>query len=159
MSKYNTNLLTDKNYFIKDSNISEFVIYDYIYKLTEDCRDIIHMPKVFNFDNITQKISMEKITHMNISDFYGENWNEVPKWIQLEIKKIIKTLFFKGIIYPDITGYNFIEEDEKIWIIDFEHSFIYNLSYDRMSPTQKIHYDFLQKFISDENCGWNPYFK
>jgi hypothetical protein len=159
MTSYNITSLTDENYFIKDSEILEFVIHDYIYKLTESCRDIINMPRVFNFDEKTKKIIMEKIPYMNISDFYGENWSDIPKWIQCEIKKIIKTLFFKGIIYPDITGYNFIEFDKKIWIIDFEHVFIYNISYDNMNPNQKIHYDFVQKFISDENCGWNPWFK
>lgn len=151
--------MSSENSFIKKIDISEFVIHDYIYNVTENCRDIIHLPKVYNFDNTTQEIHMEKIPHMNISDYYGENWNDIPKWIQKEIKIIIKTLFFKGIIYPDITGYNFIEYDEKIWIIDFEHSFMYNVSYDRMTENQKLHYDFVKEFITDENCGWNPYFR
>ena len=149
----------ENNYFIKKSNNTEFFKHDYIYNSTIDCRDIINMPKVDNYDEFAQKIYMEKIPHMNISDYYGENWNDVPKWIRQQIKLIIKTLFFKGFIYPDITGYNFIEFDEKIWIIDFEHSFVYNKSYDKMTLEQQEHYNFVKEFITDENCGWNPYFK
>jgi tRNA A-37 threonylcarbamoyl transferase component Bud32 len=54
-----------------------------------------------------------------------------------------------NIEYPDITGYNFIEHDNKIWIIDFEHSSFIN-------KTMKD--PFVNKFIGGSN-KWNPEFK
>jgi hypothetical protein len=46
--------------------------------------------------------------------------------------------------YPDITGYNFIEHNNKLWIIDFEHAHIRDT--------------FVDKFIHGRNT-WNPRFK
>ena len=66
-----------------------------------------------------------------------------------EIRTIIKALADNHIEYPDITGYNFIEYDKKIWIIDFEHSSIFK-------KTMKD--PFVNKFIFGSN-KWNPDFK
>ena len=57
-----------------------------------------------------------------------------------------------NIIYPDITGYNFIEHDNKIWIIDFEHSFF------RTKDKENVNEKFVKKFIQNP-LEWNPYFK
>jgi len=51
-------------------------------------------------------------------------------------------------LYIDITGYNFIENDNKLWIIDFGHA-TYN--YPRKMD------EFVEKFLAGHN-GWNPEF-
>ena len=70
------------------------------------------------------------------------------KYLFDEIRKIIKILYTNNIMYPDITGYNFIEYDDKIWIIDFEHS----------KKQSKITDRFINKFINGLN-KWNPKFR
>jgi len=79
---------------------------------------------------------------------YGEeDWDTSPE-LFAKIRKIIKTLCDNNIEYPDITGYNFIEYDDKVWIIDFEHSKI----------SKKITNSFIKKFIKGLD-GWNPDFR
>ncbi len=109
--------------------------------------NIVNCPKIIDY-NIEKKIlKMEKINNMSISDFYGEKAENISDEIFHKIRTIIMVLYNNGIVYPDITGYNFIELDDDIWIIDFEHA----------------HYieegtnDFVEKFIYGEN-NWNPDF-
>jgi tRNA A-37 threonylcarbamoyl transferase component Bud32 len=56
------------------------------------------------------------------------------KGIVKEVRQIIGKLQANNIIYPDITGYNFINFNDKIWIID------------------------VNEFVKGLN-SWNPYFK
>jgi tRNA A-37 threonylcarbamoyl transferase component Bud32 len=92
---------------------------------------------------------MEKIDNMNLSDMYGEEDHMIDEYYFDEIRTIIKTLAENNIEYPDITGYNFIEYDKKIWIIDFEHASIFK---------KNIKSSFVNKFIKGSN-RWNPDFK
>jgi hypothetical protein len=85
---------------------------------------------------------------MNISDFYGENASDISEDLFDKIREIIKKLANHYIEYPDITGYNFIEYNNKLWIIDFEHSKIIKNDLD----------SFVQKFINGSN-EWNPNFR
>ena len=87
---------------------------------------------------------MYKINAMNLSDMFGENASDIDEYYFDEIRTIIKTLSDNHIEYPDITGYNFIEYSNKIWIIDFEHAHIRDT--------------FVDKFIQGRN-KWNPRFK
>ena len=93
---------------------------------------------------------MEEILEMNISDMYGEEAKDVPSYIFDKIRKIIIELNENNIDYPDITGYNFIEYKEKIYIIDFGDAKIIK-SKDLASP-------FVKDFINGLN-KWNPEFK
>ena len=97
---------------------------------------------------------MIKVNNMNVSDIYGEKLSDVDKEIFDKIRNIIITLVDNNIEYPDITVYNFIEDNknnnlynDKIWIIDFEHSKI----------VKKIENKFVNKFINGLN-KWNPDF-
>ena len=82
------------------------------------------------------------------SDFYGENKENVPELIFKKIRNTLTILYNVGIIYPDITGYNFIHSNNKIWIIDFEHAYFIN-----KEPNK-----FVEKFL--EGCNeWNEEFK
>ena len=110
---------------------------------------IVNTPKIISYDKKTKIMVMEKIDNMNLSDMHGENDTNIDEYYFDAIRTIIKKLAEYNIEYPDITGYNFIEYDSKIWIIDFEHSNIFKTS-------MKDH--FVTKFIGGLN-KWNPEFK
>jgi len=96
-------------------------------------------------------IVMENLDEMCISDKYGDDPKNVPKIIWDQIRTIIKILYHQeGIEYIDITGYNFIEKNGKVYIIDFGDA-IYS------KPMIEINW-FLDKFLNGYN-GWNPDFK
>ena len=116
----------------------EYIMHKYVYDL-----HVVNIPKIISYNEKEQIMIMEKINNMNISDFYGEKSHNVPKHIFNEIRNIIKILYDNNIQYPDITGYNFIDCDNKIWIIDFEHATF-------ISP-------FVVDFINGTNT-WNPEF-
>ncbi len=134
-------------YFIKNNvNEHEFKMHNYIYSL-----GVFNVPKIINYDKKNKTLTMEKINGMNISDMFGENSENVPDAIFSNVNTIIRNLKILNIEYPDITGYNFIidnNDNDKIWIIDFEHS--------------KINNEINNQFILDICNGekkWNPDFK
>jgi tRNA A-37 threonylcarbamoyl transferase component Bud32 len=133
----NTNILF---YIKKDVN-------EYEYKITKMLSKLYSfIPDVISYDETKCEMTIQKIDNLCISDMYGENFMDVPESIRENIKEIISTLYNDGICYPDITGYNFIEDNNgKIWIIDFEHCFW-------------RHIKFVKAFISSNVQTWNPYF-
>ena len=116
-------LLIMKDYYIKENvEQNEFDMHKYVYDLK-----LFHVPKIISYNKENKIMTMEKVDGMNVSDMYGENAQDVPDEIFEIIVNIIKTLKKHNIEYPDITGYNFIEDKNKygkIWIIDFEHAII-----------------------------------
>lgn len=131
------------NYFIKENvSLKEYKTHNYVYNL-----GIVNMPKIIHYDKKTKQMTMEKINAMNISDFYGEEAKNISEELFHRIRTIIKTLYDNNILYIDITGYNFIEYDDKIWIIDFEHA-KYNT---------KKNNKFVEKFLAGAN-EWNSEF-
>ena len=96
-------------------------------------------------------ITMENIQEMCIADMYGEDPKDIPKLVWDQIRVILKILYFdEGIEYIDITGYNFIEKNGKVYIIDFGDA-IYTKKDKEMNW-------FLSYFLGGHN-GWNPDFK
>ena len=83
--------------------------------------EIVNLPKIIGYDLHNKTLTMERIPSDCISNIYGENDEDVDGEIYNKIRKIIKRLYENDIEYPDITGYNFIEYQNKLWIIDFEH--------------------------------------
>ena len=134
-----------ETYYIKE-NVSnhEYKMHKHIYDLK-----IVNTPKIISYYKKTNIMVMEKINNMNLSDMYGEDANMLDEYYFDEIRTIIKTLANNKIEYPDITGYNFIEYDGKIWVIDFEHSTFYD---------KFMNDKFVDKFIGGLN-KWNPNFK
>ena len=122
----------------------EYNMHKHIYDL-----HIVNTPKIISYDKETETMVMEKVDNMNLSDMYGEEDTDIDEYYFDEIRTIIKTLADNNIEYPDITGYNFIEFDNKIWIIDFEHSKFF---------TTVMKDPFVSKFIRGVN-KWNPEFK
>jgi tRNA A-37 threonylcarbamoyl transferase component Bud32 len=96
-------------------------------------------------------ITMEHIKEMCLADKYGEDPQNIPKIIWDQIRIILKILYNEeGIEYIDITGYNFIEKNGKVYIIDFGDA-IYSKKY------KEINW-FLNYFLGGHN-GWNPDFR
>jgi tRNA A-37 threonylcarbamoyl transferase component Bud32 len=128
--------------FIKRNvSFAEYNMQQMIYN-----KHIVNIPEPYTYDKEAKELTMENIPAMSVADYYGDNFNTVPQHIIKEIRDIIRKLSANGINYPDITGYNFIEWSDKIWIIDFEHA---HLKDDK--------YSFMQDFIDGYN-GWNPDF-
>jgi len=137
---------SDENYFIKRNvSVKEYEMYKQVSDL-----DIVNIPKIIAYDNERKVLVMEKINNISISDFYGDKIKNISDELFNKIREIIKTLWNNNIVYPDITGYNFIEFDNKIWIIDFEHSNFKHLLTDK----------FVERIVNDSNYKkWNPRFK
>jgi len=94
-------------------------------------------------------IFMENLDTECLADVYGEDPEEIPEWIWDQIRIMIRTLIEEeGIEYPDITPYNFIEKNDKIYMVDFGDAKYIN---DDISW-------FVQEFIDGEN-SWNPDYK
>jgi tRNA A-37 threonylcarbamoyl transferase component Bud32 len=132
-------------YFVKNNvSLREYKMYKYVCDL-----DIVNIPKFYSYDKNTKTLITQKIPNLNVADNYGEDAKDCPEEVYYKIRETIKTLYNNNIEYPDITGYNFIEYQNKIWIIDFEHANI-------MTTNNKKDYDpFVEKFIYGFN-GWNP---
>jgi len=131
-------------YYIKHGvSVKEYEMHKHVHSL-----GIVNVPKILAYDRDTQVMLMERVNHMNVADYYGEKDRDTSPDLFKRIRVIIKTLYDNNVVYPDITGYNFIEYNEKIWIIDFEHS--------NFKPL--LHDEFVVKFIQGTN-KWNPRFK
>lgn len=124
------------------SNVSphEYYMHKYVYEL-----GIVNIPKIIAYDHERRVLVIEKIKNMCISDWYGAESNRIAPELFDKIRDIIKKLADNNIEYSDITGYNFIEYNNQIWIIDFEHSKVI---------TSKLN-KFVINFINGLN-EWNP---
>jgi len=94
-------------------------------------------------------ITMEDLDAECLADVYGEDAKDIPEWIWNEIRGMVTTLFYQeGIEYVDITPYNFIEKNNRIYMIDFGDA-----RYSEGGPNW-----FLSEFLDGEN-SWNPDYK
>lgn len=126
---------------------NEYCIYKHVYDL-----NIVNIPKPIYYDKTKKMLTTELIDSLNIADEYSDDPNKVPDYIYSETVNVIKLLSSNGIIYPDITGYNFIHHYNKIWIVDFEHTYFNN----------EIDNSFVSDFCNWTNKDdkkWNPDFK
>lgn len=139
----NNKTYNDLYYIKKDVSLKEYEMHKHVHSL-----GIVNTPKILAYDRDTKVMIMEKVNYMNVSDYYGEKETDISPELFKKIRQIIQTLYDNNIVYPDITGYNFIEFDKRIWIIDFEHSNFKPLLQD----------NFVVKFIDGLN-KWNPRFK
>ena len=97
------------------------------------------------------KISMEHMEAECLADIYGDDPYDIPLWIWDQIRSMVTTLYEQeGIEYVDITPYNFIEKDDRIYMIDFGDARYTNID----KPVDW----FLREFMEGENY-WNPDYK
>ena len=96
-------------------------------------------------------IRMEDVGEMCIADKYGENLRTMPRWIRDDIIEALWKLYSAyGIQYIDVTPYNFIEKDDRVWVIDFGHA----------SQGKPVLDPYLEKMFSEWRISkWNPRFK
>ena len=161
---------TEVYYYLKENvGAKEYRMYKYIHNL-----ELKFVPKLYSYDKNKKTLKTQRINGLTIADLYGEDFCKVPKRIITQIRAIIKYLYNIGIIYPDITGYNFIQDKQsRVWIIDFEHCFytnkynnqmITNVSYHlNEANANKItdkdeHLNFVYGFCFKGQKSWNPYF-
>lgn len=96
----------------------------------------------------TWTIEMEDLDSSNtLSNLYGD---DVPEWVWNEIRSIMQILLDEGVEYRDITAYNFIQKDDKIYVIDFGDARY-------VSRKREMNW-FLKEFMTGHN-GWNPDFR
>ena len=136
--------------YVKQSvSFKEFMMHEYIYNLSLASDGLLHVPKINDYDIETQVMTMENIPNMCVSDFYGEKSADISSDLFARVRDVVKYLHKNHIIYPDITGYNFIECEDKLWIIDFEHS-------DFKTNNKNT---FVERFVNDDKYNkWNPDF-
>jgi tRNA A-37 threonylcarbamoyl transferase component Bud32 len=97
-------------------------------------------------------IRMDKIEGDTLYTLYGDDPKDIPDWIWRKIRLMIQILSDEeGIEYIDITPYNFMESNEKIYIIDFGDA---KYTSETDEPTNW----FLQEFLEGSN-SWNPDFE
>ena len=141
------NYLANPNtYYVKQNvNHREWFMHKYVHKL-----NIVNVPEIVEYNDESKVMVMYKIGNHNLSDHYGDKATDVPKELFDQVIKIVRNLVLHGIEYPDLTGYNFIEDCEgKVGIIDFEHS-----SMMTSSQVNNIH---IQNICN--GCKvWNPEF-
>ena len=100
-------------------------------------------------DGKVVRVHMEDVEEEPLVVEYGEDPSDVPDWIWNEIRRMIQTLYDEeGIEYVDITPYNFIEKNGRIYMIDFGDA-----KYTNGEPDW-----FLAEFLEGEN-SWNPDYK
>lgn len=101
-------------------------------------------------DGSTCKLIMEDVEAECLANTYGDDPEEIPEWIWNQIRTMVTTLYeHEGIEYTDITPYNFIEKDNRIYMIDFGDA--------RYTSNESTDW-FLTEFINGEN-NWNPDYK
>jgi RIO-like serine/threonine protein kinase len=110
------------------------------------------VPKIINTEFTDEKciITMENIEGVNLADKYGDKSEDIPENIWVQIRNALTILLEEeGIEYVDITPYNFIEKDGKIYVIDFGDAFYTDLI--DINP-------FLNDFIYNGLNEWNEEF-
>jgi RIO-like serine/threonine protein kinase len=121
----------------------------YVYGL-----NIVNVPEIieYNEEDEEDKIMvMRKAGKHNLSYIYGEDATDIPDELFDQVVKIVRNLVLHNIEYPDLTGYNFIEDsDGKVWIIDFEHS--------SLMTTNQVDNIHIQNICNGDK-KWNPDFK
>ena len=110
-------------------------------------------PEIYDVDFADDEciISMEDLEEQCLADKYGDLPEHIPSKYWEQIRTILAILFEReGIEYIDITPYNFIEKNDKIYIIDFGDAYYTHKS-------KKVNW-FLKEVLDGYN-GWNPDFK
>ena len=118
-------------------------MYCFVYKL-----GIVNIPDFISY-NDNGDMTTVAIDSVNVADMYTDDAKKVDSDVFEAIRSIVKTLYSNGIVYPDITGYNFIEHKGKVWIIDFEHAHLIG---------DKEEDPFVEYFIKNTKKEWNPTF-
>ena len=82
-----------------------------------------NVPRVVRYEKALKRMRMELVRGDTLADMFGDVADDIPEEIWTEVRRLVMVLYEAGIVYSDVTGYNFMIEPEsgKIWMIDFEH--------------------------------------
>jgi len=141
------NYLANPNTYYVKHNVGhrEYFMQKYVYNL-----NIVNVPEIVEYNDESKIMVMKKAGKHNLSYIYGDKASDIPDELFNQVVKIVRNLVLHNIEYPDLTGYNFIEDSNgKIWIIDFEHSCMMN-----SKQITNIH---IQN-ICNGYKNWNPEF-
>lgn len=105
-------------------------------------------PRIISTD-YKNYIKMEKISEMCIADKYGDDIKKIPSETIKKIYAILHTLYHEcDIQYVDVTPYNFIESDNRVWVVDFGDAVLVKKNW------------YLQEVLENESIlEWNPDYK
>ena len=148
MSFIKTIIYDDKNTTCKDAELE--------IELQNISASYGFSPKILDaaFHDHKCVIEMEDFGKNTIFDIYGNDPENVPDHVWDQIRHILNTLFEEeGIEYIDISSYNFMEKDGKVYVIDFGHAYY---SEDKLEEDGYID-EFLDDFLGGDN-EWNPDF-
>lgn len=127
----------------------EINIQNYIYNKYKFC------PKIISYHHYHDhtRIIMEKINGNTLASEYSEANEDIPEHIWDSIRNIIRTLLYEeGIEYIDVTAYNFMLQNNELFIIDFGHAYW-------GSPDGVIINWYLEDFILNSKNFFNPDFR
>tara|TARA_Y100000748_G_scaffold300571_2_gene299243 strand:+ start:2276 stop:2716 length:441 start_codon:yes stop_codon:yes gene_type:complete len=139
----------------KNVAYQEYFIHNWVYNLIEflnkkkETQVYIKVPKIVSYDEKSKTLTMQQINGDNLSNIYGDNFNQIPKEYILKIRNFVQILDAYLIDYTDITGYNFMLANKKLYMIDFGHA----KCRDRFTKTD----NFVSEFINGLE-SWNPEF-
>ena len=106
-------------------------------------------PRVVDTD-FSSFIDMIDLREMCIADKYGESLQTMPTFILEDIYIILRDLYIQyHIEYIDVTPYNFIEKNGRVWIIDFGHA----------SKKGNNNWYLMEVFDAKRIYSWNPDFQ
>ena len=137
-------------YYVKQEvSENEWFIQKYLHKLNNE---YIQVPEIIEYNKESKIMVMKKIGINNLSHNYGENATDVPNELFEQVVTIVRNLVLNNVEYPDLTGYNFVEDSNgKVFIIDFGHAKIKN--------TKDILNNIHIQNICNGDKKWNPDFK
>ena len=142
--------------FKKIIEINEDETYDEVLKeieLQKIASSYGFAPKIIDviFESVSCQINMVDLGKENtLFEIYGEEAENIPENIWGQIRSILGILYYREKIeYVDVTPYNFILIDDKVYIIDFGHAI-------KKETDEEINY-FLEDFFNGVN-EWNEDF-
>lgn len=138
----------NSNYIIK-KNVTEkeVIIQEFLHYLNHP---YMNVPDVYYYNKYERIVVMRKIPALCIADMYGEEYENIPTNIKQMVYDAVSLMYYNNYYYPDITGYNFIYYQDKIWVIDFEHTKFDVYLHETPS--------FMKDFVEGKVKGWNPDF-
>jgi RIO-like serine/threonine protein kinase len=128
---------------------NEWFIQKYLEKLNNEN---INVPEIIEYNGESKIMVMKKIGINNLSHNYGKNATDIPDELFKQVVTIVRNLVLNNVEYPDLTGYNFVEDiNGKVSIIDFGHAKIDNSE----NILKNIHIQNICNGIKT----WNPDFR